>query len=104
MRGCPPSYGHANKLEGPDGTVPADAFEATYRDEIAGVPKDAAQLGARLDTLLRAVRAQCGNYADVVLARHLHGIAAQVVPLSGQSIRKAALSLRTRTWSGGAGP
>jgi hypothetical protein len=36
---------HADELNRPEGAVPADAFEATDGDEIAGIAEDAAQIG-----------------------------------------------------------
>jgi hypothetical protein len=40
--------GHASELEGPEGAVPADAFEATDGDEVAGVSEGVASIGSHL--------------------------------------------------------
>jgi len=37
--------GHASELEGPEGAVPADAFEATDGDKITGVTQGGARVG-----------------------------------------------------------
>jgi hypothetical protein len=41
-------HSHTGELEGPEGAVPADAFEATDGDEVAGVSEGVASIGSHL--------------------------------------------------------
>ena len=41
---CPPCYGHAHELEGPERAIPTDVLHATDGDEVAGIMQGAAQL------------------------------------------------------------